>query len=95
MATNYSRGRRYEYRTIKLLEAAGYECLRAAGSQDPRGRRESFGSLGHLPLPFIHSIRRPGDPTRAKPARHADFLPEHRLGEVRFPRLLTFGLGDG
>lgn len=30
--TNYERGRSYEYKTIKILEAAGYDCTRAAGS---------------------------------------------------------------
>ena len=29
---NYVQGRSREYRTMKLLEAAGYECIRAAGS---------------------------------------------------------------
>lgn len=32
MATNYARGRAAEYRTIRLLEAAGYTCARTAGS---------------------------------------------------------------
>lgn len=30
--TNYERGRRYEYKSIRFLEASGYECTRAAGS---------------------------------------------------------------
>jgi Holliday junction resolvase len=29
---NYRKGRRNEYRSIALLEAAGYNCIRAAGS---------------------------------------------------------------
>ncbi len=29
---NYERGRRFEYRTIKLLEATGYTAGRSAGS---------------------------------------------------------------
>ena len=29
---NYANGRAAEYRTIKLLEAAGYTCARTAGS---------------------------------------------------------------
>lgn len=31
--TNYERGRRYEYKSIRLLEASGYECTRSAGSK--------------------------------------------------------------
>lgn len=30
--TNYERGRRYEYKSIRLLETQGFECTRAAGS---------------------------------------------------------------
>ena len=30
--TNYARGRRSEYRTMRLLEGAGYRCVRSAGS---------------------------------------------------------------
>jgi len=29
---NYVKGRSYEYRTMKILEAEGYVCIRAAGS---------------------------------------------------------------
>ncbi len=32
---NYRIGRRQEYRTMRLLEAAGYETLRSAGSHGP------------------------------------------------------------
>lgn len=32
MTTNYARGRQYEYRTMRYLEAAGYETFRTAGS---------------------------------------------------------------
>lgn len=32
MATNYEKGRAYEYKTIRILESAGYDCTRAAGS---------------------------------------------------------------
>lgn len=32
MATNYERGRNYEYRSMGVLASAGYETARAAGS---------------------------------------------------------------
>lgn len=35
MNANYRRGRNNEYRTIKVLEGAGYACVRAAGSHGP------------------------------------------------------------
>lgn len=35
MNTNYKKGRRNEYRSMRLLEAAGYLCIRAAGSHSP------------------------------------------------------------
>jgi hypothetical protein len=35
VATNYSRGRAREYRTMALLEAAGFEAYRMAGSHGP------------------------------------------------------------
>lgn len=35
MATNYERGRNYEYRSQRLLEASGYETARTAGSHGP------------------------------------------------------------
>ena len=31
-ATAYAKGRRNEWRSMRLLEAAGYRCIRAAGS---------------------------------------------------------------
>lgn len=33
--TNYEKGRKNEYRTMELLEASGYLCVRAAGSHSP------------------------------------------------------------
>ena len=33
--TNYVAGRNAEYRTMRVLEAAGYRCLRTAGSHGP------------------------------------------------------------
>lgn len=35
MATNYERGRAYEYKSQRALEAAGYETARTAGSHGP------------------------------------------------------------
>lgn len=35
MATNYSKGRAYEYKAKKLLEEQGYTVLRTAGSHGP------------------------------------------------------------
>ena len=35
MPTNYERGRRAEYRSVALLEAIGYRCIRAASSKGP------------------------------------------------------------
>jgi len=35
MNVNYRKGRHNEYRTMRLLEAAGYLCIRAAGSHSP------------------------------------------------------------
>lgn len=32
MNSNYNKGRRNEYRSMALLEAEGYYCIRAAGS---------------------------------------------------------------
>lgn len=32
MATNYERGRQYEYRSMRWLEKQGYTCFRTAGS---------------------------------------------------------------
>lgn len=31
--TRYTKGRRLEYRTIEILEAAGYHCIRSAASK--------------------------------------------------------------
>ncbi len=31
-ATAYAKGRRNEWRSMRLMEAAGYRCIRAAGS---------------------------------------------------------------
>ena len=33
--TNYQRGRGAEYRTMRVLEALGYQCIRAASSKGP------------------------------------------------------------
>ena len=35
MNNNYKKGRRNEYRTMRLLEASGYLCFRTAGSHSP------------------------------------------------------------
>ena len=35
MNHNYKKGRHNEYRSIKVLEAVGYFCVRAAGSHGP------------------------------------------------------------
>ena len=35
MPTNYERGRQYEYKSMRLLETAGYETVRTAGSHGP------------------------------------------------------------
>ena len=35
MNNNYKKGRHNEYRTMRLLEASGFVCRRAAGSHSP------------------------------------------------------------
>ena len=35
MNANYRKGRQREYRTMRLLEAAGYQAFRMAGSHSP------------------------------------------------------------
>ena len=35
MNSSYKKGRRNEYRSMRLLEAVGYLCIRSAGSHSP------------------------------------------------------------
>lgn len=35
MNRNYRKGRRNEYRSMRVLEAVGYICIRSAGSHSP------------------------------------------------------------
>lgn len=35
MSTNYERGRQYEYKSMRVLAAAGHEVSRTAGSHGP------------------------------------------------------------
>lgn len=69
--TNYTAGRRAEYRTIAVLEAAGYSCTRSASS---KGMWDVVGvSATDVVLVQVKYGGRPA------PSSYADF------GEMRVP----------